>query len=399
MRLINIGILMNNRKFGEDIARALAEIYSNLSVEEIENYNKFSELDVYDVILTDRSEFMHYNSRILMVKSDSSMQPDKRYEKEGRCVGQFPRASEIFNAAVRMCEENSHTQFLRGGRRDCSLVAVRGATGGCGASAIAVTAARCISMNAQRRVLYVNAGGSDSWKCYISGASEPQRPAAELSHLIENDVLYGLESYLHVDKFGVRYLERTERCGAVLQKIAELGAFDFVIVDSPERGLGRTSGLTFDRELTVYNDKDVRTRFCGSGGAGGRSDAWAASSGGRPAGKQEGRSPEAAGGRLLLRGDARAAAPAAAHAAEPALEHGGGLASAALQSTGQADPGAADGGQEVVLVNRCTTSGRAAGRFRIPEEKTSFQTKESGIEIAMDGYFAMTIGKICDEWM
>ena len=84
---------------------------------------------------------------------------------------------------------------------------------------------------------------------------------------------------------------------------------------------------------------------------------------------------------------------------EPAPEHGSGLVAAALQSTGQADSGAAAGGQEVVLVNRCMTSGRAAGRFRIPEEKTSFLTKESGIEIAMDGYFAMTIGKVCDEWI
>ena len=396
MRLINIGILMNNRKYGEDIARALAEIYSNLSVEEIENYNKFSELDVYDVILTDRSEFMHYNSRILMIKSDSDMHPDERYEKEGRCVGQFPRASEIFNAAVRMCEENSHTQFLRGERRDCTLVAVHGATGGCGASAIAITAARHMCMNAQKRVLYLNAGGSDSWKCYVSGASRPQRPAAELSHLIENKALYGLDSYLYVDKFGVRYLERTERCGAVLQKIAELGAFDFVVVDSPERGLGCTCGLEFDREITVYNDKDVRSRFCATGGgAGGCWEGGAASSGGRPAKDREGRTPDAAGGRLLLRGDARAAAPAV----EPAPEHGSGLVAAALQSTGQADSGAAAGGQEVVLVNRCTTSGRAAGRFRIPEEQTSFQTKESGIEIAMDGYFAMTIGKVCDEWI
>ena len=328
MRMIKLGIYLRNRQFAKDIARALAEIQTNLELTLLEGriYAPETQIGYYDIILTDRGELRTYDSKVVVITDEGSSGFDEKYEKEGQALSSFANADEILNAVVRTCERNNHKQFAGNNIYSCKTIIFSSFAGGSGTSAAAITCGRLLASEYAKKVLYLNAGGSKGWKLYISDLAKPARPVREMPHLIQNGILQSFDSYVQRDKYGLSYLEGTEKSQLVLQKLCESANYEFIIVDQPPIHLD----INFDHKCIVINDKDQRSRFCKD------------------------------------------------------------------SATGQTEKNSQD---IVQIVNRSPCAGWDEGRFKIPEDRDSFTNGEMGIEIAMDGYYAINIGKVCREWI
>ncbi len=325
MRMIKLGIYLKNRQHAKDIARALADMETNLEISLLEGrlYQRASEVGRYDIILSDRSEFRTYEPKALVFTDNVNFEFDEKYEKEGQTLSAFAAADEIFAALLRIFERNNHKLFMGNNNYSCKTIIFSSKAGGSGTSAAAITCGRLLASEHGKKVLYLNAGGSESWKLYISDLPKPHRPAGEIPHLIQNDALQGFDCYLQRDRYGLSYLDRTEKNHIVLQKLCESGKYEFIIVDNPD--LSCDTG--FDRLYFVRNDKDQRSRFCNEIAAG------------------------------------------------------------------------ENQGEVTEIINRSVSSGWDEGRLKIPDDRESFASCQTGIQIAMDGYYAMNIGKVCREWI
>ncbi len=136
----------------------------------------------------------------------------------------------------------------------------RAGTGGSGVSAAALTAGRLLACMREEKVLYISAGGSGSWKWYISETENPLRPPSELAHLIRKETIFSMESYIRKDRYGLHILEYHGDLETLLTYLAENRLYDTAVVDFPEG----ECGFLFNKTFFVTNEKDKRRRFCES---------------------------------------------------------------------------------------------------------------------------------------
>lgn len=259
MRRIIVAINLTSRPHMNDIARGLAEASPGLEVFLIENRFYYSDynLEDFDIIVTDRREFEKYNPKVIAMEGKGTGDFNYDYANNGQLLGKYATVSEILKTIVRAYERNNKLTF--GGERaeGMQIISVSSLLGGSGVSAAAVTMGRQMAMNAGKSVLYMNMGGSRSWELYTHETEKPLRPARELPHMVENNLLYSLDSYVSSDKYGLKYLEGTEKAEILLDKLREMKSFDFVILDAPPPSLR----IHFDRVCLIHNDKDVRTKY------------------------------------------------------------------------------------------------------------------------------------------
>lgn len=326
MRKIDVGIYLKNKQHTEDMAKALAEFSPRLNITEMEYRTRYLQdgTEEFDVVVTDREGFEEYNPKVLLIEGRGILEHDKEYEKQGQTVGLYATASEILAGIIRIYERNMQIPFTPQKDGRVKVLSFFSLTGGSGVSAAAVTVGRQICMNAGKKVLYMNAGGTDSWKLYITDANKAARPSRELSHLIQNHAVYSIDSYVATDRFGLRYLDRIEKPEIVLKALHEAGDYDIILVDMPHAFLH----MDFDRIYLVQNDKDLRGRIA------------------MP------KELEFNNAKFVTR-----------------------------------------------LINRSPAAGREEGRINIPEDGRSFNIIDNGINIAMDGDYAMNLRKVSEEWI
>lgn len=326
MRKINVGIYLRNKQHMEDMAKALAELSPRLNISEMEyrtHYLRDEEED-FDVLVTNRDGFEEYNPKVLLIEGRHELGYYEKYEKERQAVGAYATASEVLAGIIRIYERNMQISFSPKRDSGVIIISILSATGGSGVSAAAVTVGRQICMNSDKKVLYMNVGGTESWKLYITDANKAVRPAKELSHLIQNKAVFSIDSYVATDKFGLRYLDRTDKPEIVLRTLQESGEYDIILIDMPDGALN----MDFHRMYIIQNDKDIRARVSAL------------------------KEPETENTKFVTR-----------------------------------------------LINRSPTAGREGNVIRIPEDSRSFSLTDTGINIAMDGDYAMNIRKVSEEWI
>lgn len=263
MKTIITAINLTNRQHMRDIARGLAEVSPGLEIFIIENrfYYVDCNLDDFDIVITDRGEFKTYNPKVIGLEGRGTYNFDTDYGNNGQMLGKYATASEIFKTIVRTYERNNNLAFSSEAADNMQIVSLYSLIGGSGVSAAAVTIGRQISMATGKKVLYMNMGGSLQWKVYAYEAEEALRPVKELPHMIENNVLHSMDSYISTDKYGLKYLDRTEKAEIILDKLREMRIFDIVILDMPPRDLR----VDFDKVCLIHNDQDVRAKYYSDG--------------------------------------------------------------------------------------------------------------------------------------
>lgn len=259
MKRIIVAINLTGRQYMNDIAKGLAEFSPRLEVFLIENRFYYTDynLEDFDIIVTDRKEFEKYNPKIIVTESKETCNFDYDYGNNGQMLGKYPSVSEIFKTIVRTYERNNKLTFSGERAEDIQIISLSSSLGGSGVSAAAVTMGRQIAMNTGKNVLYMNMGGSRAWKLYAYEADKALRPARELPHMIENNLVNSLDSYVSSDKYGLKYMDRTENAEIVVNKLRELKNFDIVILDAPQAN----SRINFDKVCMIHNDKDSRTKY------------------------------------------------------------------------------------------------------------------------------------------
>lgn len=260
MKMIKTGLYLKNKQQTQDIARGLADTSARLEITELEYKIRYGDHDIeeYDIIITDRDGFDQYHPKVLILGGKWRFEYYDEYERQGQLLDRCATVTDILHAVIRTWEKNEHISFAQRKDRQTSILAFFSSMGGSGVSAAAVTIGRHLAMNSNKKVLYVNAGGSGLWKLYVSYISKASRPSRELPHLIQNDAVYSLESYVGVDRYGLRYLEKPDRPETVLKKLCEINAYDMILVDMPEP----FTDIEFDKTYFVQNEKDFRTGLC-----------------------------------------------------------------------------------------------------------------------------------------
>ena len=254
-----MAINLTARQHMNDIARGLAEVSPGLEVFLIENRFYYTDynLEDFDIIVTDRREFEKYNPKVIVMEGKGAGSFDSDYDNNGQLLGKYARVSEIFKTIVSAYERNNKLTFGGESSGNMQIIALSSLLGGSGVSAAAVTMGRQIAMSTDKKVLYMNMGGSKAWELYAYEAEKALRPARELPHMIENKVLHSLDSYVSSDKYGLKYLERTDKAEMIVDKLREMKTFDIVLLDAPPPSLG----INFDKTCLIQNDKDMRTKY------------------------------------------------------------------------------------------------------------------------------------------
>lgn len=260
MKTIKTGLYLKNKQQTQDIARGLADVSARLEITELEYKIRCVDHDIeeYDIVITDRDDFEQYHPKVLILEGKWRLQYYDEYEREGQLLSRYATVTDILHALIRTWEKNEHISFAQKKDRKTNVLAFCSLMGGSGVSAAAITVGRYLSMNSDKKVLYLNAGGSELWKLYVSYISKVSRPSRELPHLIQNDAVYSLESYVGVDRYGLRYLDKPDRPEPILKKLCEINAYDMILVDMPEP----FTDIEFDKTYFVQNEKDFRTGLC-----------------------------------------------------------------------------------------------------------------------------------------
>lgn len=263
MKILKIGIDVKSTKYAQDLMRGLAKQSDRLDIG-IPTRNRYypymdaEEFEQYDVVLTDRESVQNYHPKYLLLEGKYKADCREEFRENDRVFSKTSPTSQLFKRVMEIFEENNGVCFQK--RRDTEMKVwrFRAGTGGSGTSAAALTAGRLLACMGEEKVLYISAGGSGSWKWYISETEKPLRPPSELTHLIRSEVRFSIESYIRKDRYGLYILEYHGNLETLLTYLAENRLYDTAVVDFPEG----ECDFSFNKTFFVSNEKDKRRPFC-----------------------------------------------------------------------------------------------------------------------------------------
>lgn len=252
MESMKVGIYVSNENYAKDMARWLAGRSSKISID-ILNGQPRDEKQL-DILISDKASFhkgLEDDQRLGLPKNLRMMR-----DSEGMvCVNErapIPMP-EIYANMLDVYKNMYGIPFERKCNSKTIIYRFASMAGGSGVSAISITMARLLVCKGAK-VLYINAGGSASWRMYASGCQEPLRGSDELELMIKNRTGFSLASYVMTDSYGLEILEIRRYIRRVIEYITSLGTYDAVVVDMPEGDYTAWADATF----LVLNEKDIR---------------------------------------------------------------------------------------------------------------------------------------------
>ena len=252
METMKVGIYVSNENYAKDMARWLAGRNSQISIDILDGQPRDEKQ--FDILISDKASFhkgLEDDQRLGLPKNLRMMR-----DSEGMvCVNERAPMPmhEVYAEMLDVYRNMYGISFEK--KRLSKTIVYRFASmaGGSGVSAISITMARLLVCKGSK-VLYINAGGSASWRLYASGCPEPLRGSDELELMIKTQTGFSLASYVQTDDYGLEILEIRRNIRKVIEYIAKLGIYDAVVVDMPE---GDYTGWA-DSTFLVLNEKDVR---------------------------------------------------------------------------------------------------------------------------------------------
>lgn len=151
--------------------------------------------------------------------------------------------------------------FIPGAQGKSILYGFLPATGGCGATALAITFGRILAGRDSERVLYIQQGsrtGRDKgYSLYFEGEKMPLRPSRELEFLLLEGKCFCIENYMAEDRYGLFYLRIQSGIEQLLRHLEKENAFSSIILD----GKGCDKNAALHKVFYVLNRQDCRTEF------------------------------------------------------------------------------------------------------------------------------------------
>lgn len=269
MKTLKLGICCKDENYAHTLAYVMAGRYSRLNIcclanVEASRSSRPSELTAgFDIFLTDTAPYLYeYEPKLIILEEGPGSEPYPKqieeYRSRGRVMSKLSSVSQLLQRIFEIYEELYGKSFFSEGAASPITYSFSSAMGGSGTSAAALTAARLLSCEGGKRVLYAGLGGSQSREWYIKQVQRAARSVDELKYILKNGMEYTISSYIARDQWGLSIL-----CGsgnlhsdeALLQAIEKERIFDVIVADMP-REAGEPA---FEKKFEVINVRDERS--------------------------------------------------------------------------------------------------------------------------------------------
>lgn len=269
MKTLKLGICCVDENYTHALAYAMAGRYGRLDIccpayIESSGSTKLSELTAgFDIFLTDAAQHLYeYEPKLIVLEGDPGREPHgkqiEEYRSRGRVMSKLSSVSQLLQRIFEIYEELYGKSFFSEGSASSVTYSFSSAMGGSGTSAAALTAARLLSCEGGKRVLYAGLGGSQSREWYIKQVQRAARSVDELKYILKNGMEYTISSYIARDQWGVNIL-----CGSgnvqsdetLLRAIERERIFDVIVADMPQEA----SEPAFEKKFEIINVRDERS--------------------------------------------------------------------------------------------------------------------------------------------
>lgn len=225
MNNIKIAVLTQNKKYGEALARGLAEERSGIEMICIDSI----ETQEYDIILTD---FKSLSGPQILVLSDDKTD-------EANLVDKHLPVGEIMDFIIDRFIEIKGKCFLPQKSNGTVIVGVASETGGAGGTSVAITLGRILSLQ-EKNVLYLNCSENDDYVLYSECSFESLKSIKELLFRIDEGQKISLQSYTTRDSFGLNMMKPDYKvCSDNVEKLfgflSEENQYDYIVIDMGRR--------------------------------------------------------------------------------------------------------------------------------------------------------------------
>lgn len=248
MKTIKIAVLTKNKRYGQALARGIAEETSGIEV--ICTANE-PESD-YDILVTD---FKDLSEPQILVLSDKNTCDDNLPDKR------LP-VSKILDKILEKYIQISGKNFITQRSKHLAIIGVGGNTGGAGTTASAIVMGRILALSKEKPVIYINCSPKDDYVEYIDETFDHLKTIKEFIYRITAKQTILLSNYMQEDFSGLRIMKPGEliqrnNLELILKYLDEKSEVEYVVIDA-----GREKEF-FDlchKTIIINNCKDSRRK-------------------------------------------------------------------------------------------------------------------------------------------
>jgi len=222
MKNIKIAVLTKNKKYGEALSRGLAEERTGIEITCIDSTKGAD----YDILLTDLESLS--GPQILVLSDENA--------PEANLVDRCFSVAKIMNIILDKFIENNGRLFLPQKSKDTVVIGVVGETGGAGATSVAITIGRILSLQ-EKNVIYLNFSDNDDYVIYSECSFESIKSIRELLYRINEGQRINLSSFLTKDSYGLNMMKPDCKIcisdtEVLLRFLSEEAQMDYIVVDT-----------------------------------------------------------------------------------------------------------------------------------------------------------------------
>ncbi len=234
MRSINIILYFNNSRYADSLSRGLCYKYTGLNIFFAEKEKDFVELMDKGVLLTDKK--IEHNSKTIALCNGGM-------ENYPYCLPKTCSIKEIFDA-IRNIAHKEYGVLSAKFDSNTDVIGVFSKKGGIGLTSFAITMARMIAAETERKVLYLNLGLMDDYCLYTGISDYSAQNKLEYLFMKEEGLPVNIESYCNEDFWGVSYFKpehtrNTFFCygkeGEIVNYAMEENYFSYIVIDFGKR--------------------------------------------------------------------------------------------------------------------------------------------------------------------
>lgn len=246
MKSIKIAVLTKNKRYGEALARGLAEESSGIEIACVDSIERGK----YDIIMTDCDGLS--GPEILILS-------DKKGETGGKHYKTFP-VKKILEIIIAKYMENTGQKIIPQGICNTYIIGTGSKTGGSGTTSVAITMGRSLALSLEKKVVFLDCTGTNDYRIYSECNFDNSKTIRELIFRIKYDRKVHISEYLSEDCFGLHMFRQEsainkEDINEVILYLCETGFADVIVIDA-----GKNTELldVCHKKWLINNEKDKR---------------------------------------------------------------------------------------------------------------------------------------------
>lgn len=262
MRKLKIAVFTEEKEYALDLARGLCSQSSGIEVLVAEyEAQAFDYVGRAGVVITDKET--GFASQTLILTGERAH--EDLIAGNVKKVYKISPVSEILQAAVSVCFENTGEVFYPEQEAQLKVWEFFSPWGGSGTTSIALTCAGLLASEPGEKVLYINLGITDDYEMYTDICFDKVCSKRRFIYAVETQSKIMTDNCFAVDGYGVFYfkpelekngfLYETDR-NRILDFLRKSRKFTHLIIDSGKRCAAFSAGS--DLMFKISREKDVR---------------------------------------------------------------------------------------------------------------------------------------------